>query len=94
MVYPYNAEVNRIGNRDYKVYIKQRRLLRRLAELDTPMLAIAGGRDIRPHWPVEQLANLMPNARFELFEEAGHVPWFTHLDALRVSLRRFLRPFS
>lgn len=91
MAFPYNAEVNRIGNREYKTYIKQPELLRRIADLGIPMLAIAGGRDIRPYWPVEQLANLMPNARFELFEEAEHNSWFTHESELRDSLRRFLK---
>lgn len=90
MALPYNAEVNRIGNRDYKTYIKQPSLLRRIADLHVPLLAIAGGRDIRPYWPVEQLVRLMPNARLELYEQAGHVPWFTHEQGLGESLRRFL----
>jgi proline iminopeptidase len=90
MAFPYNPEVNQIGNREFKAYIKQPHLFRCLADLSIPMLAIAGGRDIRPYWPVAQLANLMPNVRFELFEEAGHVPWFTHENELRESLRLFL----
>jgi proline iminopeptidase len=90
MAYPYNPEVNRIGNLDYKAYIKQPNLLRRIAEFDIPVLAIQGGRDIRPNWPVEQMVNLMPNAQYGLFEDAGHVPWFTHEEELRISLRRFL----
>ncbi|MBD2519562.1 hypothetical protein H6G93_32300 [Nostoc sp. FACHB-973] len=33
--------------------------------LAVPMLAIVGSEDIRPSWPVEQVANLMPCAYFQ-----------------------------
>jgi proline iminopeptidase len=88
--YPPNMEVNRVGNDSTYDYCQRPDLLRRIARLDVPMLAIAGSEDIRPVWPVLQIVNLMPNARFELLEGAGHDLWLTHADVLRMLLRRFL----
>lgn len=39
---------------------------------------------------IEQIARLMPAARFELIEGAEHVIWFSHHDELRVLLREFV----
>jgi proline iminopeptidase len=88
--YPPNLQVNAAVNRSWKAFIKHPLLLRRLAALDIPTLAVYGSDDIRPSWPVEQVANLLPRARFELIEGAGHYLWLTHADALRIHLRRFV----
>jgi proline iminopeptidase len=54
------------------------------------MLAVSGSKDIRPAWPVLQLVNLMPDARFELLEGAGHDLWLTHAEERRALVREFL----
>ncbi len=54
------------------------------------MLAVYGSEDIRLSWPVQQLVQLMPDARYELVEGAGHCIWLTHPDELRSRLRLFL----
>jgi proline iminopeptidase len=72
------------------VFIKQPQLFRRIADLQTPVLAVYGSDDIRPSWPVEQVANLLPNGRFEMIAGAGHSLWLTHAEELRSCLRSFL----
>jgi proline iminopeptidase len=80
----------RVANDSTYAYYRQPDLLRRIASLDAPMLAISGSEDIRPSWPVEQIVQLLPNARFESLEGAGHNLWLSHADELRALLRDFL----
>ena len=50
----------------------------------------AGGRDIRPWWPIAQLAGLLPHGRFQLLPNAGHL---VHIDSpteIRSLIREFL----
>ncbi len=89
-IYPDNLEVNRIGNASTKEYHRRPGLLREIAELPLPALAIHGDEDIRPHWPVEQLMNLIPNARFVLLEGANHEPWHKDGSEMRRLIREFL----
>ncbi len=66
--YPFNPEVNRAVNTSWRSYIKHPLLLRRISDLHVPTLTLHGGKDIRPAWPIQQLANLLPNARYEAIE--------------------------
>jgi proline iminopeptidase len=88
--YPPNMEVNGQINRSWKEYVQRPTLLRAISELELPALFVYGDRDIRPRWPVEQVANLMPNARFELIEGAEHVIWFSRPKELELLLRNFV----
>lgn len=88
--YPPNREVNRQLNQAWKKYIQKPDLLRKISELNVPALFVYGDRDIRPSWPIEQVANLIPNARFEMIDGAEHVIWFSHENELKNSLRSFL----
>lgn len=88
--FPPNREVNAQLNADWKRYLKRPDLLARIAALDVPALCMAAGRDIRPHWPIEQLANLLPRARFALLPDAAHVPWLTHAPEFSKVVREFL----
>lgn len=65
-------------------------LLLKLSKLQAPALFVYGERDIRPSWPIKQVAQLMPNARFELIDGAEHVIWFSPQNELRVLLREFI----
>ena len=89
-LYPDNPEVNRVGNASWRAYIKQPELLRRIAQLSIPTLAVHGSEDIRPDWPVRQLALLLPNASFDLILGAEHHLELTRPDELRHLLRSFL----
>jgi proline iminopeptidase len=88
--FPPNPEVNRQLNQSWKQYIQKPDLLRRISELKMPAVFVYGDRDIRPSWPTQQVANLIPNARFEMIEGAEHVIWFSHENALKSLLRDFI----
>ncbi|MCG6137518.1 MAG: alpha/beta hydrolase [Nostoc sp. LLA-1] len=88
--YPPSLEVNTVGNNSWKAFIKQPTLWKQISMLAVPMLAIVGSEDIRPSWPVEQVANLMPCAYFQPIEGAGHYLWLTHLSELSLLLHQFL----
>lgn len=92
--YPFNPEVNRAANASWRAYIKHPLLLRRISELRVPVLALYGSKDVRPSWPIQQLAHLIPAARCEAIIGAGHCPWLTHADDVRFQLRAFLRDLS
>lgn len=88
--YPYEPEVNRAANASWRAYIKRPDLLRRVSELDIPVLAVVGAEDVRPSWPVEQLVNLLPNAQLEVIPGAGHCPWVSHACDLGEVVRTFV----
>lgn len=88
--YPPNMEVNRQLNAAWKQFIQRPTLLRELAGLDRPALFLYGDRDIRPSWPVEQVAHLLPDARFVLICGADHHLWLTHADEMATHLREFV----
>ena len=91
--YPTNREVNRLLNQSWKSYIQKPELLRKISELKIPAVFVYGDRDIRPSWPIQQVANLMPNARFEMLAGSEHVIWFSHKNELRLILREFIERF-
>ena len=65
-------------------------ICRTISRLRVPALFVYGDKDIRPSWPFEQLANLLPNAHFESIEGAEHVFWFSHPNELKSILRDFV----
>jgi proline iminopeptidase len=89
--YPHNDEVNRDGVISARAYGRDPHLLRRLADLRVPMLAVGGGQDIRPSWAAEQVVHLMPNAGWVLLPEAPHYLWLTHAEQLGAVMRGFLQ---
>lgn len=93
-LYPPNREVNKQLNSDWKRYIQNPDLLSSISRLRVPALFVYGERDIRPSWPVEQIARLMPAAHFDLIEGAEHVVWFSHDNELRMLLREFVRTIA
>lgn len=52
-------------------------LWRDLADSRVPMSLIAAERDIRPDWPLRQLAALVPRAEFRVVSGVGHDFWAT-----------------
>ena len=89
-LYPPNTEVNKQVGSSWKSYIHDADLFLKISRLRVPALFVYGERDIRPRWPTEQIAHLMPNARFELISGAEHVIWSTHENELRGLLREFV----
>lgn len=87
--FPPNMEVNREGNASRRQYIQRPTLWRDLSRLATPAIFIYGENDIRPSWPVEQVAHLLPNARFHLIGGADHYLWTSHAEPMKILLREF-----
>lgn len=88
--FPHNMDVNLQANASSAAWGRNPHLLASLATLHTPFLAIQGGKDIRPSWPVEQLVNLLPNASLVMLPDAGHNLWLTHGDTLGTMINAFL----
>lgn len=88
--FPPNTEVNKQVNRSWKRYVQNPALLKKISRLETPALFVYAENDIRPRWATEQLANLMPKARFEPVEGAEHLIWATHANELKSLVRNFL----
>ena len=59
-------------------WIHQPTLWRTLADSPVPMRFVAAGTDIRPDWPLRQLAHLVPDATFEVVPDVPHDFWSTH----------------
>ena len=89
--YKADSAVNPDGNRSWREYIKRPTLLREIADLHMPATFINGGKDIRPNWPTEQLASLMPKGRYIEIPDAAHMIWLTHASDLRHELRSAIR---
>ncbi len=85
-----DPEVNPQGNASWKAYCRRPALLRELADLALPGVFINAAEDIRPNWPTQQLAALLPRARYREIAGAAHSIWLTHAAALRTELRAAL----
>ena len=59
-----------------------------------PAVFINGGADIRPNWPTEQLASLLPMGRYVEIPVAPHVIWLAHSAELQLQLRRAVRQIA
>ncbi|MBC8072268.1 MAG: alpha/beta hydrolase [Deltaproteobacteria bacterium] len=77
-----DPDVNRQGNATWREYCRRPALLRELATLDVPCVFINAGEDLRPNWPTQQLAELIPRARYVEIPGAGHYIWLTHASEL------------
>jgi pimeloyl-ACP methyl ester carboxylesterase len=66
-------------------------LLPRLPELRLPVLFVHGSRDWLVPWRASRrAAALVPGARFELLERAGHVPYLSHPARFNALVAGFL----
>ncbi|MGW7684737.1 alpha/beta fold hydrolase [Kribbella sp. NPDC054772] len=74
----YVPEVHAALGESFKEWIRQPGLWRGLADCDVPMHFIAAGDDIRPSWPLAQLAALVPRGEFSTVPGVPHDFWFTH----------------
>lgn len=88
--YPPNMEANREVNASWSKFVRKPGLLREIADLDVPALFIYGEKDIRPSWPVQQIARLLPRGRFVLIKDASHAIWLSHTAQMKAHLRNFV----
>ena len=89
MEYPFNMEVNDEGNRSLREFGRRPDFYSRISKLAMPALFILAENDIRPNWPAEQLANLIPNAKTEVIKGASHYIWLDKAEELGVVLSDF-----
>lgn len=81
--YPHNMEVNRVLNSSWRDFTHGADLWRRAAAIACPALWVCAENDIRPSWPEQQLAALLPRGEFRLIGGAEHVIWLSHAAELR-----------
>ncbi|BBX38214.1 hydrolase [Mycolicibacterium mageritense DSM 44476 = CIP 104973] len=65
-------------NASFVDWIHEPELFRRLADTDVPMTFLAPEQDIRPDWPLRQLAALVPRGQFRELAGVAHNFWSTH----------------
>ena len=71
-------EVHAALSASYTGWIHHAGLWRGLADCRVPMHFVAAGDDIRPSWPLAQLAALVPRGRFSTVPGVPHDFWHTH----------------
>jgi proline iminopeptidase len=74
----WSREVHASLGESFSDWIHRPDLWRGLADCRTPMQFIAAGQDIRPSWPLQQLAALVPQGSFETVPGVPHDFWATH----------------
>lgn len=74
---PWVPEVHAALWGSFKKWIHEPTLWRDLADSVVPMSFVAAGGDIRPHWPLQQLAALVPGGAFEVVADVPHDFWTT-----------------
>jgi proline iminopeptidase len=72
--------VHAVLNESFVEWIHESHLLRRLADSDVPMTFMAAEHDIRPSWPLRQLAVLVRGGSFKQIPGVDHNLWSTHPD--------------
>lgn len=75
---PWVPEVHASLSRSFTEWTQHPDLWRRLADSPVPMHFIAAGDDIRPSWPLAQLAALVVRGRFSTVPGVPHDFWATH----------------
>ncbi|WP_202863156.1 hypothetical protein [Ornithinimicrobium murale] len=69
----------------FKDWIHEPMLWRTLADSTVPMRFIAAGGDIRPNWPLQQLALLVPGGAFDVVADVPHDFWATDPELWRAT---------
>ncbi len=73
----WSQEVHAALSQSFLEWIHEPGLFRSLADSPVRMRFIAAANDIRPDWPLRQLAELMPAGSFELVDGVDHNFWTT-----------------
>lgn len=76
--YAVNTEAQSRLISDWRLYIQREDLLLDISRLPMPVSIIGMQDDIRPDWPLRQLAALAPQGRFYQVSGAGHYGWQTN----------------
>jgi len=87
LVFNADPDVNTIGVATWREYITRPTLLGDLANLFTTATFMFPSHDIRPSWPTQQLANLLPRGQYVEIAGATHYLWLSHAQQLQAALR-------
>ncbi|WP_067498675.1 alpha/beta fold hydrolase [Actinoplanes sp. TFC3] len=87
-------EVHAALGESFTEWVHRPDLWRGLADCRVPMHFIAAGDDIRPSWPLAQLAHLVPRGRFSTVSGVPHNFWFTHPEVWVRTVTENVRPES
>ncbi|WP_198671904.1 alpha/beta fold hydrolase [Desertihabitans aurantiacus] len=74
----WSREVHASLSASFDEWIHQPGLWRGLADCPVPMRFVAAGQDIRPSWPLQQLAALVPGGSFTTVADVPHDFWSTN----------------
>lgn len=85
-----NQLVHRSLLESWREFIKQPSLLRRISKIETPILFIGAEKDIRPSWPIQQLAALIETSESKLIIGAGHYIWLEKPEELKKRIIRYV----
>jgi proline iminopeptidase len=88
--YEHNQEVHVRLLQDWRQFIKSPDLLARIGRLRVPISFLHAANDIRPSWPAQQLANLVPQGRYVELPDAPHEAWLTHPRTLVQALIKII----
>lgn len=88
--FPVNVRVKARLSDDWRRTIQRPSLLAELAGLDVPAHFIYPEGDIRPSWPEEQVASLLPRGEFRLLPDCDHFMWRGNSGGLAAELQRAL----
>ena len=80
--------VNKMGMASWRGYIQRPTLLKEIAEISVPAIFINAENDIRPNWPTQQLAHLIPLGQYVEIPGATHSIWLTHGAELKTALTK------
>ncbi|GAA0339944.1 hypothetical protein GCM10008967_32910 [Bacillus carboniphilus] len=89
--FPHNKVVHRTLIDSWRRFIKSPHLLKNLSEFRIPTLFVWAENDIRPAWPIQQLANLISNSSYVEVKGAEHYIWLQKDNELREILAEFLQ---
>ena len=89
MEYAFNREVNDLGNATLREFGQSPDFYKRVSMFGKSALFVMAKNDIRPSWPVEQLYQLMPDARYVSIPNAEHYIWLCNGEALKAQLLSF-----
>lgn len=79
----YDEAVHAALGVSFRDWIHSPSVLADLAGLRVPVLLLAAELDVRPDWPLRQLAALIPDASFDVIEGVPHDLFATHPDVWR-----------
>jgi proline iminopeptidase len=71
----WDTDVHAALSASFTEWIHDPQLWRRVADCPVPMRFIAAGNDIRPCWPLQQLASLAPRGTFRVVPGVDHDFW-------------------